>query len=182
MMTISLCLAITALAFSGAVEVHGQDKSPLQVVPDVDLARYAGLWHEIARLPNRFQKRCTGEVTAHYTLRPDGRVTVVNRCRVEGGAFTEAKGIARRAGKDKPNSMLKVRFAPAILSFLPQVWGDYHILALSKDYRYAVVGAPSREYLWILSRSPDLDENTYQTLVAEARRQGFDTDLLQRTK
>lgn len=154
----------------------------LQVVPDVDLARYAGLWHEVARLPNRFQKKCVGDVSARYTLRPDGRVTVVNRCRIEDGTFIEATGVARRAHKDKPNSIFKVRFAPVVLSFIPQVWGDYQIMALSPDYQHAVIGAPNRKYLWILSRSPEIDSSTYQTLVEEARQQGFNVDLLQRTQ
>jgi apolipoprotein D and lipocalin family protein len=153
----------------------------LQVVPDVDLVRYAGLWHEVARLPNRFQEKCAGNVTAHYTLRPDGKITVRNRCRIENGTFIEATGVARRARKEGPNSILKVRFAPAVLSFLPQVWGDYQIMALSADYQHAVIGAPNRKYLWILSRSPEVDASTYHELVQEARRQGFNVDLLQRT-
>jgi len=154
----------------------------LHVVPDVDLARYAGIWHEVARLPNRFQKKCVGDVTADYTLRPDGRITVLNRCRTAEGTFIEAKGIARRANPKQPNSILKVRFAPAFLSFLPQVWGDYQIMTLSPDYEHAVIGAPSRNYLWILSRSPEIDPGTYQKLVDEARQQGFNVDLLQRTR
>jgi apolipoprotein D and lipocalin family protein len=168
------------LSFVVSTVLAGNDR-PLRVVPHVDLSRYAGLWHEIARLPNRFQEKCAGDVTAHYTLRPDGRIDVLNRCRVEDGTFIEARGVARRVDEDTPNSVLEVRFAPAILSFLPQVWGDYQIIALAPDYSYAVVGAPSREYLWILSRSPQMDTDTYRALVEEARQQGFNVDLLLRT-
>ena len=96
-----------------------QGKAPLRVVPEVDLDRYAGQWYEIARLPNRFQKRCAGEVTANYTLQPDGKISVLNRCRLESGEHIQAKGVARVAGKKQANSMLKVRFAPSFLSFIP---------------------------------------------------------------
>ncbi|HEX4999899.1 MAG TPA: lipocalin family protein, partial [Terriglobia bacterium] len=146
------------------------------VVPDVDLQRYAGEWHEIARLPNRFQKDCIVDVTANYTLRKDGRIDVTNRCRTKDGKFIEAKGVAKTVGKGQPNSVLKVRFAPAFLSFLPMVWGDYQILALAPDYSYAAVGSPDLKYLWILSRTPHMPENTYQKLVEAMRSQGFNVE------
>jgi apolipoprotein D and lipocalin family protein len=161
---------------------YAQKKPPLRVVPDVNLARYAGQWFEIARLPNRFQKRCAGEVTATYTVQPNGKMTVLNRCRLENGEEIEAEGVARLAGKGTPNSILKVRFAPAFLSFIPQVWGDYQIIALSPDYTYALVGDPGREYLWILSRSPVMERPVYDRLVEEAKTQGFDVSRLERTR
>ena len=157
-------------------------KRPLRVVPEVDLVRYAGQWYEIARLPNRFQKQCAGEVIANYTLRPDGKITVLNRCRLENGGQIQAEGLARLSAKELPNSMLKVRFAPAFLSFIPHVWGDYQIIALSADYTHAVVGDPGREYLWILSRSPRMDESTFSRLSEEAKAQGFNMSLLQKTR
>jgi apolipoprotein D and lipocalin family protein len=147
----------------------------------VDLARYAGRWYEIARLPNRFQDQCAGDVAATYTLRPDGRVAVVNECRRKDGRTTRAEGMARRADEKGPSSRLKVRFAPAVLSFLPFVWGDYWILELDQDYRHAVVGDPARKYLWILSRSPEMDTATYESLAAAAGRLGFDARRLVRT-
>jgi apolipoprotein D and lipocalin family protein len=161
---------------------YAQGKRPLRVVPEVDLARYAGQWYEIARFPNRFQKRCAGEVTAQYTLQSSGKISVLNRCRLESGEQIAAEGVARVAGKGQPNSILKVRFAPAFLSFIPQVWGDYQIIALSQDYTYALVGDPAREYLWILSRSPQMDDATYNQLVDEARAQDFDVSRLQKTR
>jgi apolipoprotein D and lipocalin family protein len=145
----------------------------LRVVPTVDLTRYAGTWYEIARLPNRFQEKCAGEVVASYALRPDGRITVTNRCRTTGGETTEATGVARRVD-GKPPSVLEVRFAPAFLSFLPAVWGDYQIIALGADYDHAVVGTPDRAYLWVLSRTPQMDPALYRRLLDEAKRQGFD--------
>jgi apolipoprotein D and lipocalin family protein len=180
-MKMILSAALTAFLFVLVPMVLRENDRPLRVVPHVDLSRYAGLWHEIARLPNRFQEKCAGDVTAHYTLRPDGKIDVLNRCRVEDGRFIEARGVARHADEDRPSSVLEVRFAPAILSFLPQVWGDYQIIVLAPDYSYAVVGAPGREYLWILSRSPQMDAGTYRALVEEARQQGFNVDLLLRT-
>jgi apolipoprotein D and lipocalin family protein len=174
-----VCL-ILMLSVIGAVQA--EKKTALRVVPSVDLDRYAGRWYEIARIPNRFQKKCAGEVIAKYTRNSDGNITVLNSCRVEDGSQIQAEGVARLAGNGQPNSVLKVRFAPAFLSFLPQVWGDYQIISLSPEYTHALVGDPGREYLWILSRSPRLDSATYDGLVAEASAQGFDTQMLQKTR
>jgi apolipoprotein D and lipocalin family protein len=156
--------------------------APLPTQDWVDLARYAGRWYEIARLPNRFQEQCAGDVAATYTLRTDGRVTVVNECRRKDGTLARAEGVARRAEAKGPAARLKVRFAPAFLSFLPLVWGDYWIVELDRDYRYAVVGDPSRRYLWILSRRPEMDEATYASLTDRARALGFDTSRMLRTQ
>lgn len=155
--------------------------APLPTVDGVELTRYAGRWYEIARLPNRFQEQCAGDVTATYTLRDDGRVTVVNECRQRDGKTTRASGVARRADEKGPASRLKVRFAPSFLSFLSFVWGDYFILELDPDYRHALVGDPARKYLWILSRTPEMDANTYESLVGTAERLGFDAKQLVRT-
>lgn len=155
--------------------------APLPTQDWVDLDRYAGRWYEIARLPNRFQEQCAGDVTASYTVRPDGRITIVNECRRKDGTVTRAEGVARRAKAKGPASRLKVRFAPAFLSLLPMVWGDYWIVELDPDYRYAVVGDPSRKYLWILSRDPGMDAATYDSLTDRARGLGFDASRLLRT-
>lgn len=166
-----------------AIGSTAQEQSSLQVVPAVDLNRYAGTWYEIARLPNRFQKQCTGDVMATYTLLEDGDIRVVNRCRKENGEFDEAEGRARRASADGPDTKLKVRFAPAILSFLPFVWGDYWIIDLAPDYSYAVVGEPDRKYLWVLSRTRTMDETTFLAVLDRIKKQGYDlTDLLRTTQ
>ena len=157
-------------------------QKPLRVVPHVDFARYAGKWYEIARLPNRFENSCEGEVTAEYTLRPDGSISVLNSCRRTDGTINQAHGLARIADKSKPNSMLKVRFAPAFLSFIPQVWGDYEIIGLAPAYSYALVGDAERKYLWILSRTPELRDSAYKELVEEAKSQGFDVSRLEITR
>ncbi len=154
---------------------------PVEPVPAVDLVRYAGTWYEIARFPNRFQKDCRSDVTATYSLLDDGQILVVNRCRTATGEMKEAEGKARRKGEDEPTSKLLVRFAPAILSFLPFVWADYWVIDLAEDYSYAVVGEPSREYLWILARSPVLADETYEGILQRLRQHGYDPALLIRT-
>lgn len=170
------------LLVAAAVRAEKKEKAPLRVEPTVDLSRYAGLWYEVARLPNSFQEKCAGDVTAQYAPLGAGRLKVVNRCRKQNGRMTEAEGVARLADKKGANSRLKVRFAPGLLSFLPLVWGDYQIIELAPDYSYALVGEPGRKYLWILSRTPQLDDGTYRKLTAAAASQGFDVSRLVRTK
>jgi len=162
---------ITTMVLAGMAAVDR--KGGLEVVGAVDLSRYAGRWYEIARLPNRFEKKCADSVTATYTLRSDGKVDVVNRCRKANGEYTTAKGKAKIADK-KTNAKLKVTF------FWP-FYGDYWILDLGPNYEYAVVGAPNRDYLWILSRTPQLDEELYQRLLREMATRGFATDRMIRT-
>jgi apolipoprotein D and lipocalin family protein len=154
---------------------------PLVVVPSLDLQRYAGTWYEIARLPNRFERACARSVTATYTLRDDGRITVTNRCVEADGDTREAVGIARPVA-GQPPSILEVRFAPAFLSWLPAVWGDYRVIELDADYQHAVVGSEDRQFLWILSRTPTMDEARLQPLLDRARAQGFDVDAIVRVE
>jgi apolipoprotein D and lipocalin family protein len=171
------------LVFMTTVSASAQDRSekPLEVVPSVDLERYCGVWYEIARLPNWFQKDCKGDVTASYTLLEDGEIKVVNRCRDQDGNMKEAEGRARRASDDGPSSKLKVRFAPAFLSFLSFVWGDYWIIDLAPDYSFAVVGEPNRKYLWVLARTPKLDDVTMQAILERVKEKGYDLRDLVRT-
>lgn len=153
-----------------------QTAPTVRIVPSVDLARYAGDWFEVARFPNRFQRNCTGDVLASYALRADGQIDVVNRCRTADGRI-EAKGLARIVDQ-RTHARLKVRFAPAWLSWLSAVWGDYWVIGLAPDYSWAVVGDPNREYLWILSRTPHLDANALDAARVAARDSGFDVDRL----
>ena len=159
---------------------EAQERPAVQTVPAVDLGRYLGDWFEIARFPNRFQRDCAGDIRATYAKRTDGRLDVVNRCRLANGSTTEARGIARVADA-RSFAKLKVRFAPAVLSFLPMVWGDYWILGLADDYSWATVGSPDRKYLWILSRTPSLDPKSYDAALATARANGFDVGRLVKT-
>jgi apolipoprotein D and lipocalin family protein len=168
-----LCVAVTAAAVAGV-----PPQAEVRTVATVDLDRYVGDWFEIARFPNRFQRRCEGEVTASYARRSDGRLDVVNRCRTADGPI-EARGVARIL--DDTGARLKVRFAPAVLSFLPFVWGDYWILSLADDYSWALVGSPDRDYLWVLSRTPTLDAGSFARAEEAARVSGFSVDRLERT-
>jgi apolipoprotein D and lipocalin family protein len=163
-----------------AVANVDQPPAPVRTVPTVDLDRYVGEWFEIARFPNRFQRTCASDVRADYARRTDGRLDVVNRCLTEDGGVTEARGIARVVDLDT-SAKLKVRFAPAILSFLPFVWGDYWILGLADDYAWAVVGSPDRRYLWILARTPVLDAERFASALAAVRANGFDVERLMTT-
>lgn len=159
---------------------RAEAERPLASIERLDLKRYAGRWHEIARLPNRFQRKCVGDVSADYALLNDGRVQVINRCRVEGGGMEEATGIARQVG-DATSPRLKVRFAPDWLSFLPFVWGDYWVVDLDSDYALAAVSEPQREYLWVLSRTPQVDATRYAELLKRLKAQGLPVERLERT-
>lgn len=162
------------LAMAGVVAATANVKhDDLEVVSHVDLNRYVGRWYEIARLPNRFEKKCADSVTANYSLRTDGKLAVVNRCRKLSGNYTTATGRAKVIDKTT-NAKLKVTF------FWP-FYGDYWILDLGENYEYAVVGAPNRKYLWILSRHPQMDERLYQRLLAKMAARGFKTEQLVRT-
>jgi len=147
---------------------------PLQVVPSVDLARYAGRWYEIARLPNRFQRDCAANTTATYTLRQDGKITVVNECHKADGRLKSAKGTARVADRRGPNTKLKVSF------FWP-FSGNYWIIDLDPEYRWVVVGEPGRDYLWILSREPRMDDAIYSQIIERVKQQGYEAGRLMRT-
>jgi apolipoprotein D and lipocalin family protein len=145
--------------------------TPLKTVPAVDLKRYLGTWYEIASYPQWFQKGCVA-VKAEYSLRDDGAIRVINSCRKEtfDGELKVAKG---KAWVVEPltNAKLKVRF------FWP-FSGDYWIIDLGADYEYAVVGAPGRDYLWILSRTPVMSKAVLDGILARLEAQGYDTTRL----
>jgi len=148
--------------------------SPLETVPKVDLNRYLGRWYEIAKYPNRFERKCARNVTATYALRPDGKISVVNSCTTHDGKVSESKGWAKVVDPNT-NSRLKVTF------FWP-FFGDYWIIDLGANYEYAVIGEPSRKYLWILSRTPKMDETLYAELTKRLAGHGYDASKLERMK
>ena len=174
-----------ALAFSfGLVGTAAQasdqpSKHAVTSVAKVNLQQYAGTWYEIARFPMFFQRNCARDVTATYSLNADGTVKVDNRCVKSNGEQIGSVGQAHAV--DASNSQLKVTFLPSWLRWLPVGQGDYWILKLDPQYQTVLVGSPSRKYLWILSRQPQLDERTYLSYVETARKQGFDITQLQRT-
>jgi apolipoprotein D and lipocalin family protein len=171
-------IAIGAMLMGSIVSAQ---PSAVKTVESVNLDRYVGKWHEIAKFPNRFQKNCAGNVSAEYHKLEDGRISVINRCMKLDGIDQQVAGVAKVV-EASGNAKLKVRFAPAWLSWLPMVWGDYWVIALAPDYSYVVVGEPKREYLWVLSRTPTMLEEKYREAVKQAEKQGFDVKKLERTK
>jgi len=172
MRLISLMTVIIVIAY-GTVTLAAPAvpvQPPVQTVAKVDPARFMGRWYEIARLPNRFQKGCTGSYT-DYSLRDDGQITIVNSCRSEQDAsLRQVKG---RAWVVDPasNARLKVTF------FWP-LRSDYWIIGLGKEYEYAVVASPSRKFLWVLSRSATMNDDLYAELLQGVERQGFEVKNL----
>ena len=146
----------------------------LRTVPRVDLQRYLGTWYDIASFPQRFQLGCTG-TTATYGMRGDGDISVLNRCRKGSLTGKEDSALGRARVVDRTtNAKLEV-------SFFRPFWGDYWTIDLGADYEYAVVGHPSRDYLWILSRTPTLDRTVYEGILARLRAQGYQVERLNRT-
>ena len=160
-----LCLMLGACA---GVDSRGA----LQTVASVDLSRYAGTWYEIARLPMWFQRHCVAS-QAIYSIRPDGAVGVHNECVTDTGGVEQAEGVARVVDP-KTNARLTVRFDNWFARlFGSSRDGNYWILDLDVEYRTAIVGTPDRQFLWILSRTPQLDEATYRGLVERAQQLGY---------
>ncbi|RYY79414.1 MAG: hypothetical protein EOO69_06520 [Moraxellaceae bacterium] len=172
-------MAVLGLAVLSSVAL-AKPANPPQTVSQVDLNRYLGTWYEVARLPMYFQRKCASDVTATYGLQANGNVSVLNQCRKADGETMASTGEAKAV--DRSNSKLKVSFLPKGLRWIPFTQGDYWILKLDDNYQTALVGAPNRKYLWILSRTPNIDEQTYQHYVQAAKQQGFDTSKLIRTK
>jgi apolipoprotein D and lipocalin family protein len=149
-----------------------------QTVPQVDLQRYAGLWYEIAKIPNRFQKKCAGHTTAEYTLRDDNKIRVVNRCVKEDGSVEEIEGIAKVVDPVSQTRLKVSFFRPLGISLF---WGDYWIIGLGQDYEYAIVGTPNRKYGWILSRKPQLSKDKLEDIFQQLREQGYRPEDFQMT-
>ena len=170
---------ISALACF-ALSVHAQNSGSLQAISTLDVPRYLGRWYEIAKFPNSFQKDCTSDTSANYVLRPDGQIEVQNQCRLADGRLKMAMGLARQLG-GPTSAKLEVRFAPAWLSFLPFVWGDYWVVDLDAGYELVAVSEPGRQYLWILSRTPVVDEARYKALLQRLIGMGLDVHKLEKS-
>lgn len=176
-MSIRTC-ALLVLLLAGTTACSGTrpDYGPLPTVAQVELDRYVGHWHEIAKIPNRFQSQCISDTTATYTRNADGSIEVVNRCRMRGGEFDEARAIARVADAHG-NAKLEVSFF-SLLGWRP-VWGNYWVLALGPDYDYAVVGEPGRRFGWILARAPILPDATRARIDQQLRDLGYRPELFE---
>lgn len=144
-------------------------KNDLQTVDTFESQRYLGKWYEIARLPNRFEKGLI-KISATYTDN-QGAISVLNEGTDEAsGQVKKIKGIAKIKGPGR----LKV-------SFFRPFYAPYYIIALDKDYQFALVGSPSRKYLWILCREKQLEENIMKELLENAEKLGFNTKLVVQT-
>lgn len=177
---LSVALALSLLTPLSAAAQPTEPPQSLQTIERLDVARYLGTWYEIAKYPNRFQRQCVSDTQALYRQRDDGQLDVVNRCRQANGEMTEAVGRARQIGAaDSPK--LEVRFAPAWLSWLPMVWGNYWVIDLDPAYQMVAVSEPKREYLWVLSRTPAVDAAAYQALLARLQAKGFDLSKLEKS-
>ena len=177
----SIKLLVASLGLMGLSVVAQTAPAPLQPLTPIaalEVPRYLGSWYEIAKYPNSFQKKCVTNTQARYRLLSDGQLQVVNRCHLADGQSSEAIGAARQQG-DASSPRLKVRFAPAWLSFIPAVWGDYWVIDLDPAYQLAAVAEPKREYLWILSRTPKVDSKIYQALLERLTQKGFDISKLE---
>ncbi|HEX4848909.1 MAG TPA: lipocalin family protein [Novosphingobium sp.] len=170
-------LALAALALSGCAAVFSKHPVGNTAVPQpaksVELSRYLGRWYELARYEQGFQKDCEG-VTADYTLRDDGQIAVLNRCRKPDGRISDAKGRAKIVDT-ATGAKLKV-------SFFGPFYGDYWVLDRAEDYSWAIVGEPSGRYLWILSRDPNPGKAKLAELIATAAALGYDTSMIRYTK
>ena len=174
--TVGAGIFLSMIFIVGLVVMPGNTatgQGTLQAVSSVDLNRYMGDWYEIARTPNRYESDCASDASAHYQLLPDGRVAIKNECRTSRGKTRTAQGKGTVADQDS-KAKLKVSF------FWP-FSGDYWIIDLDKDYRYAVVGEPERKNLWVLSRKPNLDQRTYDEILKHIQAQGYDISRVQKT-
>ena len=174
----AIALSLFCAASPGA---QGAPKAEaLTTIETLDAPRYMGRWYEIAKYPNVFQRNCIGFTSADYAPLANGEVSVTNRCRQENGDAIEALGTARQVG-DASSPKLKVRFAPAWLSWLPWVWGDYWVIDIDTEYQLVAVSEPQREYLWILSRTPKVPSAAYEALLQRLSAKGFDLQKLEAT-
>lgn len=174
-------LVIFGLAAAAMVSAcsGGESSAEPRTVASVDLERYAGLWYEIAKIPNRFQRNCDSGTTAEYVLRDDGLIGVVNRCRKADGEAIETSGVARVVDGDT-RAKLEVSF----VSFLGLrlFWGDYWVVGLDDEYRWAVVGHPERRYGWVLARNISLTPGQWEAVRAVLVEQGYDPDDFEQTR
>jgi apolipoprotein D and lipocalin family protein len=170
-------LTLASLALAGCATVFSKHAVGNPAVPQpaksVELSRYLGTWHELARYEQGFQKDCEG-VTADYALREGGGISVLNRCRKPDGSIKDAKGKAKIVDT-ATNAKLKV-------SFFGPFYGDYWVLDHADDYSWAIIGEPSGRYLWLLSRDSNPGKPRLDALIARARALGYDTSMLRITQ
>lgn len=166
--------------FAPAQRKDSDNKIELQTVSSVDLKRFTGKWFEIARYPNKFQKKCAGNTTATFADRADGKISVVNQCLLKDGAIGKADGEAKITDSNS-NAKFEMNFASKFKSFLSADWDNYWIVDLDENYQYAAAADPKREYLSILSRTPEMKDAVYQNILRRVEKLGFSPGKLTKT-
>ena len=173
------CLAFTLMAVVLPMACMAQ--SQVKSIPEFDVSRYMGTWYEISKLPNWFQRKCVQGTQARYKVLGPTQIEVNNKCTTASGEEIQAIGLARPNGSGRP-AQLEVRFAPEWTAWLPMVWGAYWVLDLDTDYQLAAVGDPSKSYLWILSRTPQVSAERYDAVLQRLNVMGFDITKLEKTR
>jgi len=173
------CLAFTLMAVVLPMACMAQ--SQVKSIPEFDVSRYMGTWYEISKLPNWFQRKCVQGTQARYKVLGPTQIEVNNKCTTASGEEIQAIGLARPNGSGQP-AQLEVRFAPEWTAWLPMVWGAYWVLDLDTDYQLAAVGDPSKSYLWILSRTPQVSAERYDAVLQRLNVMGFDITKLEKTR
>jgi apolipoprotein D and lipocalin family protein len=168
-------MVILFIATAGGCQTNQSEKMDYSTVNQLDLKRYMGTWYEIARFDHSFERGLTG-VTATYEIKPDGKISVINQGYKNSpdGKRKKAVGKAKQPNPSDPGK-LKV-------SFFLFFYADYFILELDKEYQWAMIGSSSDKYLWILSRTPSLDEEILNIILQKARLRGYDTGKLIRVE
>nr|WP_321487626.1 lipocalin family protein [uncultured Draconibacterium sp.] len=174
----SVLLILLSVIISGLFTGCSGQKQMIDnsVVKELDLQKYLGTWYEIARYDHRFERDLVG-VTANYSIRPDGKIKVVNSGykNTLDGEYSEAIGKAKIPDPENEPAKLKV-------SFFWIFYGDYYVLELDKDYQWAVIGSSTDKYLWILSRTPQMAPEIYTDLLKRIADRGYDTSALIKVK
>ena len=152
-----------------------------ETVESVDINKYMGQWYEVASIPTRFQKDCVG-TNAIYTLLENGEVEINNICR----KFTLDGELSLQKGRGRvvdtvSNSKLEISFVGPFIGDTWFFWADYWILELGENYEYAVIGTPSKKFLWVLSREKTLDQNLYEEILERRQADGYNVELLKKT-
>jgi len=167
---------IAVITLSVGLTAAMSETQPLTTVDRVDLQRYIGVWHEVARIPTSFQRKCVSDITATYTLRDDGKITVLNQCRKKEGSMNRAEAVARVVDKTS-NAKLQVSFVSLLGMRL--FWGDYWIIGLDSEDQWVVVGHPERKYGWILSRNLQLTGTEKVAVLKILAEKGYDAAQFQ---
>lgn len=179
--TLLVSLGVATSLFGCTTTPNATDTTP-KTVSQIHLKDYLGQWHEIGRLPMRFQDKCTHNVTATYHLQDNGNIKVVNACNTKDGTAT---AIGEAYATNATNAKLKVSFLPSVLKKLPIGKANYWVLDTRQDetgrYSSALVGTPNHKYLWILSRTPTLDEATYEDYLKTAKQNGYELSQFTKT-